>query len=172
MVSKISGLDVKEHQFEKKFLVFPDSKVTSFSFSCELSLQTSNCGISSLIVCCCWESCCCCCCYWKELFTALVLDCNSGHLSCHSLKKDFLWSFWFCHAEVISWDLLLSFAACLRLPPRRKTNGFLFLFLLMWSVALAHKVQENLLQLCSSDFFFWKILSKHCWKGYLCWGMT
>ena len=36
MVSKISGSDVREHQFKKKFLVFTASKVTRFSFSCEL----------------------------------------------------------------------------------------------------------------------------------------
>ena len=80
MVSKISGSGVREHQLEKKFLVFPASKVTRFLFSCDLSLQTSICGISSLggIVCCCC---------WKEGFAVSIPDCNSGHLSCHSLKR-------------------------------------------------------------------------------------
>ena len=80
---------VREHQFENTLLVFLASKVIRLSFSCELSLQISNCGISSLgsIVCYCCESCWCCCGAWKEAFAASMSACNSGHLSCHSLKK-------------------------------------------------------------------------------------
>ena len=76
---------------------FPASKVTSFSLSCELSLQISNCGIFSLggIVCCCWECCCCCCCCWKEAFTASMFACTFGHLFCHCLKKTYCGIFGF-----------------------------------------------------------------------------
>ena len=64
VVSKISWSDVRKYQFEKKFLIFPASKIITFSFSCELSLQTSHCCISFLfgIFHCCWKSCCCCYC--------------------------------------------------------------------------------------------------------------
>ena len=147
---------VRKHQFEKTFLVFLASKVIRLSFSCELSLQISNCGISSLgsIGGYCCESC-------RPLlhrcphvtpvtFLAIVLKRHLViflALSCRSSFEVFL--------IIPSCDLLRPSGILCSLGVR-----LIWFFCFVFAdvpLVLVHKGQENQREQCSSDYFsfFW-----------------